>query len=79
MEVRRADGYIGVKMQTATHRVTYTNTRSARSVRLYENITEAQILSIIKEQHSLDNGVRVYSVYHADGSKCPALEMARAS
>jgi len=66
-------------METATHRVTYTNTRSARSVRLYENMTEAQMLLIIKEQHSLDNGVRVYSVYHSDGSKCPALEMARAS
>lgn len=63
-------------MNTATHKVTYTNTRSVRIVRVYENLTEVQMLNIIKEQHALDNGVRVYSIYHADGSKCTALQMA---
>lgn len=63
-------------MNTVTHKVTYTNTRSARSVRVYENLSEAEMLTIIKEQHALDNGVRVYSIYHADGSKCPSLELA---
>ena len=61
---------------TTTHKVTYTNTRSARSVRMYDNLTEAEILTIIQEQHALDNGVKVYSIYHADGSRCPSWKKA---
>jgi hypothetical protein len=55
------------------HKVTYSNTRNAKSRRIYRGLSEDQILLLIKEQHSLDNGVRVISVYHSDGSSCPSF------
>jgi hypothetical protein len=61
-------------MNTSTHKVTYSNTRSRKSQRVYENLTEAEMAQIIQEQHALDNGVRVYAVYHADGSRCAAWD-----
>lgn len=77
MEARRARGNEGAnQMDTATHKVTYTNTRGVRSLRLHENTTEAEMLNLIQEQHALDNGVRVYSIYHADGSRCPSWNKA---
>ena len=59
-----------------THTVTYSNTRCVKSRRTYQDLSEDQILLLIKEQHALDNGVRVFSVYHADGSRCPSFEKA---
>lgn len=57
----------------SVHKITYSNTRNAKSRRIYHGLSEDQILLLIKEQHALDNGVRVVSVYHADGSRCPSF------
>lgn len=57
----------------SVHKVTYSNTRSVKSRRIYHDLSEDQILLLIKEQHALDNGVRVVSVYHGDGSRCPSF------
>jgi len=56
------------------HKVTYSNTRSVKSRRTYQDLSEDQILLLIKEQHALDNGVRVFSIYHGDGSRCPSWD-----
>jgi len=61
-------------MTTATHKVKYSNTRMVKTTRVYDDITEAQMQDIIKEQLALDNGVRIFSIYHADGSRCPSWD-----
>ena len=52
------------------HIVTMSNTRSVSSKHFWYDMTEDQIAELIKEQHALDNGVRVIKVWHSDGSVC---------
>lgn len=64
---------LGAKMNTASinaHIVTMSNTRSVSSKHFWYDMTEEQIAVLIREQHALDNGVRVIKVWHSDGSIC---------
>ena len=63
----------GQKMTTLiknAHIVTMSNTRSVSSKHFWYDMTEDQISALIKEQHALDNGVKVIKVWHSDGSVC---------
>ena len=64
---------LGATMNTvteATHIVTMSNTRSARTKHFWYDLTEFQVKALIQGQHQLDNGVRVIKVWHSDGSVC---------
>lgn len=52
------------------HIVTMSNTRSATSKHFWYALSEPDMGELIKEQHALDNGVRVIKVWHSDGSVC---------
>jgi hypothetical protein len=58
---------------TENHKVVLRNTRDVRIVRSYGHLTHDQIALLVKETHGLDNGLRVESVWHLDGSQCQAL------
>ena len=52
------------------HIVTMSNTRSVSSKHFWYALSEADMGELIKEQHALENGVRVIKVWHSDGSVC---------
>jgi hypothetical protein len=55
------------------HRVILTNTRMVRLERRYLEKTHEEIGQLILDLRAQDNGVRVISVYHRDGSLCRPL------
>jgi len=65
-------------MTTATenHKMILRNTRNVKIERNYGHLTHDQIAQLITEIHHTYNGLRVTEVWHADGSRCPALQQA---
>lgn len=63
-------GAIMKQLTDNAHIVTMSNTRSVSSKHFWYALNEEEMAELIKEQHALDNGVKVIKVWHSDGSVC---------